>query len=90
MTETHKIGFLVKQQAPGRRRYALHGGKLCSCCLTNPPVKNHGYCKDCKRLYEKARRARLNELGKSNLSKGDGNDERSDKGGPIPAARSGP
>lgn len=71
VTGACKFGFHVKQKAPGKRRYVEHRGTLCSRCLANPPAKGQGYCKSCRAVHEKARRARLKDLGENTkLSKG--------------------
>lgn len=57
MTDAWNIAFPVKQQAPGKRRYREHGGKLCSKCGLEPPRKGGRYGKRCHALYEQVRRA---------------------------------
>lgn len=58
--QASNIGTSVKhlRQAEGRRRYVVHGGAVCSKCLTNPPAPSRRYCKACEASWAREARAR--------------------------------
>lgn len=53
-------------QADERRHYAVHGGKVCSCCYSAAPIKGQRYCRTChaqkQREYRARKKAQLQQL----------------------------
>jgi hypothetical protein len=56
------IAAQIRLKLAGRRKQVMHGGTLCSRCLSCPPASAKvRYCRPCKAAYMKARRRREKE-----------------------------
>jgi len=52
-----QITAQIRMKAAGRRKHVMHGGTLCSRCLSRPPASNKvRYCRQCKTDHERQRR----------------------------------
>lgn len=53
-----QIEAQIKRKREGLRKQVRHGGTLCSKCLINPPRPGNRYCRPCKNVDDRMRRAR--------------------------------